>query len=390
MEWKFAELEKGFETDANAEVAGIYADLLERGSVARVDVAEDARYWGIFGHEEVRAAADDVETFSSIVPLRGARILPLQADPREHASVRRLLNLYFKPPAIKAKEPVIRRFAGEMIDAIAGKGHADAGQELAYPLPTRVLVDFIGIPDRDWRIHHDFIMELEARTHHGLNSPDESIIPPDEGLVVYLMTLIAERRAHPGDDPISDILRQELNGAPVTDLDAMQLCIAILMAGHITTSSATGNLVLRLARDQELQAYLRANPGRIREAVEESLRIDAPQQAMQRRCAKDTVIGGQPIKAGEPVLLNFGSANVDPARFPDPDRFDIDRADKRHMAFGRGIHQCVGAPLARLELQIVAEELLARTRSFALAGEVKRLAWPRLSVEHLPLRIEPA
>ena len=390
LNWDYeSELHK-VEGDAKASVSSIYAELLARSGVASVTIDEHTHYQGVFSYDAVKQATEDTETFSSVMPLRGARILPLQADPPEHGVVRRLLNGNFRPGQIRTKEPIVRKMAAEMIEAAIEAGTFDMGEGFAYPLPTRTLCNYIGIPDEDWLLHHRYIMDLEKRTKHGLNSPDESVIPPSEGLVQYLLELIAERREEPGDDPISAILQAELNGEPISDFDAMQLCIAMLMAGHITTSSATGSLVLRLATDLDLQVFLRKNPERIPDAVEESLRLDSPQQAMQRRCRRDTVLAGQSIKAGDAVLINFGSANVDPEHFENPATFDIDRKDKRHVAFGSGIHMCVGAPLARMELRIVAEELLARTSRFELDGPVRRLAWPRLAVENLPIRFVAA
>jgi cytochrome P450 len=168
------------------------------------------------------------------------------------------------------------------------------------------------------------------------------------------------------------------------------LVLLLVSAGHNTTTSGIGNLILRLARDPDLQAYLRQHPERIPDAVEETLRIDAPQQAMRRVAKRDTELGGRAIRAGEYVWMSFGSANVDARHWDEPGEFQIDRADKRHVGFGRGIHQCIGAPLARLEMRVVAEELLARTESFSIAGEVVRRPWPRMGVKSMPLHMVPA
>ena len=161
--------------------------------------------------------------------------------------------------------------------------------------------------------------------------------------------------------------------------------IALILAGRSTTASGIGNLVLRLARDADLQSFLRAHPERITDAVEESLRVEAPQQEMPRMATCDVEVGGETIRAGDSVFLNWGSANVDPARWDDPGRFDLDRKSRQHFGFGRGVHQCFGAPLGRMEMRVTVEELLARTSSFTLAGDVSRHVWPRLSVETLPL-----
>jgi cytochrome P450 len=205
----------------------------------------------------------------------------------------------------------------------------------------------------------------------------------------YLQTLIAGHRDHPGDDVVSGIVTGLIAGREPDEAEILNMIITIMLAGHITTTSGTGNMVLRLARDPELQTLLRDHPDRIPDAIEESLRIDTPQQAMPRKCLADVELGGQTIKAGEYVLMNFGSANVDPEAWEAADAFDLDRPNRRHVAFGRGLHQCIGQNLARLEIRIAVEELLARTASFTLDGTVHRLTWPLLCVEHLPMSLTP-
>lgn len=389
MDWNYAETVRPVERNEVAGLGGVYADLLSRCPVAHVKVDETVDYVTILGYDEVVQASGDIETFSSVVPTQGPRILPLQADPPEHGGWRRMLNQFFTPARVGAHEAHVRTMAREAVAALVAKGEVDFGQEFAYPFPTRVLCTYLGIPDTDWPIHHAFIQELETRTEHGLNSPDLVAFAPAQEFIGYIFGLIAQRRANPQDDPISELLAAEVDGRPLEDGDVVQLSVALLMAGHITTTSATGNIMLRLARDPALQSRLRAEPARIRDAIEEGLRIDAPQQAMQRRCQRETVVGGETVRPGDNVLLNFGSANLDARHWEAPETFDLDRKDKRHLAFGKGIHQCLGAPLARLELRIAFEELLLQTEHFELVGEVERLAWPRLAVEHMPIRFTP-
>ena len=389
MEWKFAEEMRSLETGKVDGASEIYAKLLERCPVAHVKIDGRIDYVGIFGYDTLIGAAEDTETFSSVVPLRGPRILPLQSDPPEHSDYRSVFSQLFVPSRIAAKELEVRKMAGDMIDAMIEKGTADFGQEFAYPFPTRVLCKFLGIPDSDWKMHDGFIRDLEHRSGHGLASPDEVPYAPAQEFVGYLFGLIADRRAKPGDDPVSSLLAARFNDKQLEEPEVAQLSVALLMAGHVTTTSATGNIVLRLAQDQKLQATLREDPSRIRDAIEEGLRIDSPQQAMPRRCRRETEVHGETIMPGDNILLNFASANLDPAHWDKPGSFDIDRADRRHVAFGRGVHQCPGAPLARLELRVLLEELLARTNSFEVVGEIERLTWPRLSVERMPLKFVP-
>jgi cytochrome P450 len=371
----------------------VYADLLSRCPVAHIPAAgigpgATTDYWAILGHDEIALAARNHKAFSNVTPTQGPRILPLQSDPPEHAGYRRMMNPFFSAEQVGRLEPEVRRDAGAMIDAMIAAGTADFAQEFAFPFPTRTLCHFLQVPDEDWPIHHDWVMAMEAATGDGLLDPDQAVPAELAGAIIpYVQKVIERRRAHPGDDVVSGIMAAEIGGEPLDDMAVTFLIITVMLAGHITTTSATGNLVLRLARDPELQARLRADPSRIPDAIEECLRIDAPQQAMPRRCLVDTTVGGHTIPAGDRVLLNWGSANLDPAHWARPETFDLDRADQRHLAFGRGVHQCIGAALARMELRVTAEELLARTASFALDGPVRRTAWPRMSVEALPLAL---
>lgn len=372
-----------------------YAPLLSRCPVAHVQPEHigpggTVDYWAILGHEEVTRAARNHKTFSNITPTRGPRILPLQSDPPEHAGYRRMMNPFFSVEAIERIEPEVRAYAREMIDAMVGAGTADFADGYAFPFPTRSLCHFLQVPDEDWTFHHDWVMAMEQATGDGLLNPNQVV--PDElaaQIIPYVDKVVRRRRAEPGDDVVTGILNAEIGGQHLDDMGTIFLIITIMMAGHITTTSGIGNFILRLARDRALQDQLRAQPERIPEAVEESLRIDAPQQAMPRRCVVDTEVAGHTIHAGDYVLINWGSANLDPTHWPAPETFDLDRADKRHLAFGQGVHKCIGAPLARMEMRVTAEELLARTDAFELAGAVRRTAWPRMSVEAMPLRFTP-
>lgn len=387
-EWNPGAALRDVEADRVEGNSVAYAETLSKCPVAHVDVDSD-EYWVVLAHDELVKAATDTKTFSNVTPLEGPRILPLQSDPPEHTAYRRMLNRFFSADRVAGVEAEVRSFAAEMIDAMIAKGTADFAEEFAYPFPTCVLCKFFRVPDDDWKIHHDFVMELERRTGHGLSAPTESLEAPLQQIMPYLHKMISERRSSLGDDVVSGIITGEIEGQPLDDNAVVYMVITLMMAGHITTTSGVGNLVLRLARDAGLQSFLRANPDRIADAVEESIRIDTPQQAMPRKCMKDTELGGQEIKAGEYLLLNFGSANVDPEYWSAPEVFDIDGSDKRHVGFGRGVHKCIGAPLARMEMRVAVEELLARTGSFELSGEVRRRAWPRMSVENMPLSMVP-
>jgi cytochrome P450 len=201
--------------------------------------------------------------------------------------------------------------------------------------------------------------------------------------------LIESRRALPGD-VVSALVKGDPELPPLDDEAIRGIVLMLLSAGHNTTTSAIGNMVLRLARDPELQCGVRADAELIPALAEEIVRVDAPQQAMRRVATCDTELGGRRIGAGDWVWLVFGSGNLDPKAIEDPAAVRVDRKPNRHLGFGRGIHQCVGAPLARLELRVVLELLFELASDFRLAGPVLRPKWPRLGVSSLPLSFTPA
>ena len=375
-------------TDPNITPADVYADLLEEKAVERVSAPDG--FWGVFTYEDVVKVAGDYKTFSSVTPRPGGeRVLPLEVDPPEHAQYRRMMNPPFAPDKIDAAEKEIRPLAAAMVETLVEEGEGEFA-DFAYEFAIRALCSFLKIDDVHWTYirewHHKLFYELDANVP-GRPGRDEIVAE----FIPFMLGIVNDRRQNPGDDAITAIIDGEIDGAPLDDVGVVGLTVALFMAGFATTTGGMGNLVGRVANDPELQSYLRAHPERVADAVEESLRIDAPQQAMHRVCAKDTELGGKEIKAGEYVQLNYGSANVDECKWANAAKFDLDREDKhQHLAFGRGIHKCYGAPLARMEMRVLLEELLARTESFAIAGPIERLTWPGQKMDKLPLSFVPA
>lgn len=383
MNWDYDAAFAELAADHSESNACTYRSLLEKDEV-RCLFVDDTEYDIVMSHDRVIEAVKNPKVLSNITAQNGGpRILPLQCDPPEHSGYRRLLNQYFSRTRVDEIEQRIQPLATEMLDSMIARGEADFAAEFAYPFPTRVLCTFLELPDEDWAFHHEWVTHLEQLTKDGLSDPKEGVFGALADVMPYLFQIISQRRVSPGDDVISGVIAGSIDGRSLDDQEVSNIVIALMMAGHITTAGGIGNLVLRLAKDADLQEFLRANPSRIDDAVEESLRLDSPQQAMPRRAVCDIDLAGQRIESGKYAVLNFGSANVDPAHWPHPDKFDLDRTDKRHLAFGRGVHQCVGAPLARMEMQLVARELLTRTASFQLVEPARRVAWPRLAVESM-------
>ena len=333
------ELGAGKERDPSAA----YESLLSQCPVGRYDSDEGYSLWGIFSHSEVAKAALDTETFSSVtVPEGFPRILPLMADPPEQTAYRRLINPFFSSGPVTAVEREMRPVAAELINAMVERGESDLAADFAYPFSTQVLCRFLSVTD-DWHIYNDWSAEMERLTKAGMAKPGTPL-PMDHfnKVIPYLQQLITDRRAHPGDDVVSGIILGDVDGRKLDDAAVVGLIIALILAGRSTTASGIGNLVLRLAQDPSLQEFLRDRPERIGDAVEESLRIEAPQQEQPRKCTRDVEIGDHMFRAGDPVFLNFGSANVDPAAWESPETFDLDRSKKRHLAFGRAIVSAMG------------------------------------------------
>ncbi len=374
-------------TDAEPDASDAYARLLDQCPVGRLDVYGT---WGVFGFDEVITAVTDVKTFSSMTPVAGAiRMIPLECDPPEHTPYRRMINPFFTATKMAELERDIRPIAANMLDQLIGVGAIDFVAAFANPYPIRTLCTFLAVPDDDWHVLDEWHRQLIARG--GRNEPGR---PKREALfqeiMPYLQSVVEERRLHLRDDDIiSAILTGEIRGERLSDEAVAGYLVMLISAGHETTTDAISSAVLRLARDSGLQGLLRTNPTRVPDAIEEILRIDAPQQSMQRKCVRDTELGGELIRAGDYVHLNYGSANVDSEHWPDAATVDLDRSDKRHLAFGRGVHQCFGAPLARLQLRIVIEELLARTSAVELAGTPHRHTWPAYGADTLPLTLYP-
>jgi len=249
----------------------------------------------------------------------------------------------------------------------------DLIEEFAYPLPVNVICDMLGVPVRD----HERFKQWGLDIARGL---DAIMLPPDSevgkrsiagrrALAEYFRELIAARRAAPREDMLSALIAAEEAGDKLNEDELLATCILLLVAGHETTVNLIGNGTLALLRHPAELRRLREDPGIIGTAVEELLRFDGPVQRTARIPSEDITIGGRTIPKGEMVMPFIGAADRDPAQFPEPDRLDLTRADNRHIAFGMGVHFCLGAPLARMEGQIAINTLLKRLPKLALATD---------------------
>jgi cytochrome P450 len=318
-----------------------------------------------------RKAAPDsiVQRFLSAQDMDAPRSMLVLDDP-DHGRLRRLVTHAFNGRAIEAMRPEVARIADELLDAVAGEAEFDLIESYASPLPIIVIAAMLGVDPTD---RGDF-----RRWSKGLANVFTPIRPPEvlaalkvnaDELTAYFERAVADRRERPRTDLISALIAAEENGDRLTTTEIVTMCNLLLLAGNLTTTDLIGNTVLALLEHPDQRAKVQADPGRIPDAVEETLRRDPPVVQSARIPLTDITVGGVPVPATSFMTAFLMAAGQDPALHADPLKFDIDRLDKTHFAFGGGVHFCLGAPLARAEAQIAIDRLLARFPTLALAGK---------------------
>jgi cytochrome P450 len=350
-------------------------------------------FWAVSRYDDVVAIARASERFNnSDGPQFGTHRPPLEVDRPEHTFFRRVLQPYFTKARVGQLEPAVRGFVAEMLEPSLAAREGDLAPTLAYPLPARTLCLWLGLPDSEWSVLKGMSEEL-FQAEEGRGNDPATRARLNAELYAYSRRLVRQRIAGPLDpriDLISGFLGQSDGTHAVTEEACVELIRLLLTAGHNSTTGGIGNSIMRVAGDREIQRRLRAEPALIPGAVEEFLRLETPVQSMPRWANDDVTLHGRTIRSGEAIMLHWAAANRDPGHFPEPDRCLIDRSPNDHVAFGRGIHRCIGIDLARLEIRITLEELLARTSWFEPAGEPVRTTYIRQGVSCLPLRLVPA
>jgi cytochrome P450 len=294
----------------------------------------------------------------------------LNADPPDHTRLRRLVNKAFTSRTVARLQPRIEQITDELLDAMAGEQNVDLLDALAFPLPMTVICELLGVPmdERDdFRVWSNILLSSDQ----GERVPEAA-----QKMAEYLTKLVASKRAMPTEDLLAELVEATEDGDRLSEEELVGMAFLLMVAGHETTVNLIGNGVLHLLRNPDQLAALRAQPDLLPGAVEEILRLEGPVNIATIRFTTESVtVGGQDIPAGEFVMVALSSANRDPEKFADPDTLDITRPAGGHLAFGHGIHYCVGAPLARLEGQIALGKLIARFPDLALAAEPEELAW---------------
>jgi len=351
----------------------------------------------LVGHDVVKRALADHHVFRSAVSdptARTSRWL-LFTDPPRHTRLRACVARAFSPRVVAALEPRIRALSRALIDAFPRAGQVDLAHAYAIPLPVMVIAELLGAPRGDWerlQAWSDAIMGLIHTLAPGplADAAVAAFAATHQEMVAYVLALAAQRRAAPADDLMTSLTQVEEDGEHLADLDLVALFQLLLLAGHETTTNLIANAVLSLIDHPDELAALKADPARIPAAIEEVLRYRAPVQIMFRRLRTRVDLGGHDLPEGQLVLVGIGAANRDPALAPDPDRFDVGRAPVPHLAFGHGIHACIGAPLARLEGRIALADLIERLPDLALVpGDPwqPRRAFHVHGAARLPVRI---
>lgn len=356
----------------------IYASLRQQCPVAYTENYDG--YWVVSSYEHVGEVARDDETYASghdmtgdgngyggiSIPPAPFKSTPIESDGEEFYSVRKVLTPIFSPNASAAWEPYVRASAAEHLDAVIERGEMDVVYDYAAPVPAKVTMRLLGLPEESWKRY--------ALPFHELMSPPDSeryngAVTAMADFMGDLYEEIVEHRGNLRDDLISHLLRAEIGGEPIGDQMLLEIVFLVIAGGVDTTTSAFALACEWLSAHPEQRKLLREEPKRIPQAIEEFLRYFSPVQTMARTATRDHELGGCPIKSDDRILVPWVAANHDPEQFEAPEEVRLDRAPNRHTAFGLGAHRCLGSSLGRMQLKVLFEEFLRRVPDFRTIPE---------------------
>lgn len=369
----------------------VFAAVRNLGAVHAVTLADGHAAWLIVGFEEARSALNDPrfskDMHAALATGEGvvAEGLPgpsfarhmLSVDPPDHSRLRRLVSSAFTPRRVEQLRPRVQAVVDELLDRIAAAGpdaRVDLVSAFAFPLPFTVICELLGVPEPNRADLGAGLTAMLVPT----STPDElaRATRASDGVVAMLEALVDAKQAAPGDDLVSGLISARDGDERLTTQELLSTIFQLIVAGHDTTASMIGNSVVALLEHPAELASLRSEPDKLAAAIEELLRYDAPVPHSTFRFAVEPVdLGGKTIPAGAQVIISLAAANRDDGQYDRPDELDLDRAESRHLAFGHGIHHCLGAPLARMEGQLAIGTLLRRFPQLRLAVSVDELHW---------------
>lgn len=350
-------------------------------------------HWVLMDHDSVRRAITDDDAFSSDVSRAGFGTLGwfIFMDAPRHSVLRGLVSRAFTPRTVASLEPRIQELTHALIDQRRDARDMDLVDDFALPLPLMVIAELIGVPSAEWRTFRrwsDAILGLVAAVGGGARASAAAAAyrTAHDEMNAYLSPLLASRVGMGSDDLLGRLVQAEVDGERLTTAEIVSFFELLLFAGHETTSNLIANAVLCLLEHPDQLDRLRADPDLWSTAIEEVLRFRSPVQAAFRVTRREVTVGGRNIPADKLVLAMIGSANRDPGQFVRPNRFDVARSPNKHIAFGHGVHFCIGASLARLETGVALPALFDRLPGLALAQHAGWTPRPSFQV-HGPTRL---
>ncbi len=380
----------------------VWTRLRAEAPVAWLEPPGYRPFWAITKHADIVQISSQPLRFSSeqgimlgpvdALPVPSEMIVSL--DPPRHGPLRRLTSMRFTRSSLRARRADIDRIAVEILDEAAtggATGECDFVERIAAPLPIAVVAWILGVPRDDWGLLFRWTNEVIGADDPEFRQPgetrDQTATRARTELHDYFRLLVEQRRAAPRDDMVTELIRAEIDGEPLTERQLLAYCELMVEAGNETTRNAISGGLLAFSEHRDEWDRLRAHPELMSEAVEEILRWSSPITHFTRTATEDCEVRGTKIRAGEEVALFYASANRDEEVFDDPFSFRIDRRPNRHLAFGIGEHICMGAHVARVELEVVFRHLLARLEDFEVTGPVDRLSSAvNGGIKHLPIR----
>jgi cytochrome P450 len=373
-----------------AKPQAIYDMLREHSPILRTELGGTM----IARHEDVEFALRNADVFSSdmdAISIGNVRpLIPLQINPPEHVKYRRLLDPLFAPKQVALLENDVRKLSNQLIDDFIDTGECEFNSAFAIPLPCTVFLRLLGLPLEDLEL---FLKFKDNIIRPGTKDPKEyERIQAETGqeIYAYFDKVLDEREQQPRDDLLSGFLEADVEGHRLTREDILDICYLFLLAGLDTVTASVGCMVSYLARNHEQRRRLVADPSLVPGAVEELLRWETPVPGVPRVVTEDVDVSGERLQAGERVIVLLGSANIDESQFPEPDHVDFERPANRHLAFGGGVHRCLGSHLARLELRVALETLHERIPDYTIKpGEEPQYTMGIRAVEYLPLVFTP-